>query len=300
MTPAKFKALALAVIAIAAATSAFFIWRNWPPKDYPAAAVAQARRAAAQFDKLQPVPVTEKEAVVSALAAGRPIPGQPSTVSVPPDQQHALFLLIAEWLEARQDRKPDTYATWARSRGYTLTLDGPHANYFTTLRLSERQSAYDYYSKGMSPPPKPFLEMTAMDFFSFCYEEHFNRAKEMMRFVSLTGGDEGSDILFKVLKDRDSKYPSPYPLEPYEGVDRWAGFMTAGDVPHWTPDLLLKDVIQRDGEATVGVVSAALRTESGEWVPVTFSAYWDPKAGQWHFHQISYSNSLNIQLSFIR
>jgi len=281
------------------ASAAFLLWVNRPRTDMSPEEIVHARAASRHFDRMMRIPVNDPARIAEALASSDRIVGQQNEIALSEDMKEAFFRKIAHWLEIRSRKDPSAYAQWMRERGCELSLDRDDVETIPGMMRSNREISHSYYTG--EPLPE---SISAYEYFRICFEGHFREAEGLLDIVSVAGGHSASYVVFIRLgqEGQHPLHPTPYPLDEeaweVEELNLWHGYAGVSYHAHWVPPMLLRDVLRRDGEAVMGILSLGLRSRTGVWLPTTISCYWDPEFSKWRLDSVTYSNSLRLGPGF--
>lgn len=263
------------------------LWRASSPKyDLPAEYVPDAKAAHRWLASVPVIPASNTDAVAAEVRDAEPVPNQVDTFEPTPEMKDSLARLIADWLDYRARADVDGYAAWMRSRGYTLALKDLDAPRHYSMLDLDIKNAWRVYTG--SEAPERVSDIDPEEFFRVAFARSLEEKSGYLR------GERVSTRMQVLYQSIPITRPDTRPggLGDWPEGDLWVGYSVAGDRPHWRPPITYEEVLQRDRVALVAMVFVATQAQSGAWLPMCISCYYDMATGEWHIVSATYSNSL--------
>ena len=281
--------VAITMALVVGVIAGVLLWRNSPSPWITTDARMQARNNARLYAAAPRVPITNTEAVRSVVVSASMIPDQIRLAETTSDQRELLARTITDWLNLYHVGDADAYVAWMRSRGWSLVLDRHDADSFPNLARSNMDSAYRFFTGAPAPEG-----ITGDIYFRFIWDHYMPHLGGWIR-----PSESVTDPSLVAAVYRRLSTPDSTTLEDWAGMERWFGQKDLPCVQHWAPPTLLGEVIQRDGDALVATVLLPIRTRTGHWMTIIFSAFWEPVRAIWDFDMIWSSNFTEVHLEFV-
>lgn len=232
------------------------------------------------------VPATNSKAVADSVVAARPVPGQLNT-TVPDERiRRLLGNTIAAFIRFRAERDPAAYSAWMRERGCVLVLDAEDSK---PPYLLKREDAKCYHDAFSDYPIDP--RFTAYEIFEKLFLLELDCMGESLLFPDSVVAGDGIAVMYRTVDESWSASPaSGFIIEPNQELELWQGDSSMSGEPHWRPPIMLEEVFERDGEATLAAVLIATKTDEGRFAPLTVTLFYDPSSELWHIYFINISH----------